>query len=464
MNGRWMGRMGVAYLLVHGLSAQAQQPVPYPATTGGEALRRFYEAPVKEMGEAADALHGITDQKVRQSLEPAMLAIIARDSSYKGVAVAMMLAEWNPDLALTAKEFRNLVPAIAQGLRNGNDVKEDGTQMPAAIVSVFLLARMNREAGLPIKKEMYACFNAPAKEPIEGESQECWTRGILALLIPTFGEEGIAEVARGLDSTDALMRVFALNGVSGTGELSVPEGWEISPEQLAAQREFARYWLPRMVELMADKDSRVEEAAWSAVGAVIKPADANPPLVEKLFALKAYGILAKLHPAATARLMTLALGADEAESRRARTALSGIGGPLVGELLGQLGKPGVSKETIVAILGKMGAGALPALAAAAKADPKSDAGAVATAAYAEVFEAQQAPIRGITGALQREHLTRWLFKMLMAQLEPMVPAAEAALPVLQEVAEKDADAGVRKLAQDMVERIKKETLPAKAGG
>jgi len=101
-------------------------------------------------------------------------------------------------------------------------------------------------------------------------------------MIPTFGEEGIAQVARGLDNRDPLMRAFALNGLTGTGSLSLTKGWAISEQQLAAQRASARRYLPRIIELVSDKNGQVTQAALEALVVVVKPSDATSQLIAKL--------------------------------------------------------------------------------------------------------------------------------------------------------------------------------------
>ena len=269
-------------LLVFCLSACTQHVVvAYPATSAGETLRRFYEAPDAKLQEFSRPLYDIQDHAVRDSLKPAMLSIIARDDSIKGFCIANILYDWDRDLLATAVEFRHLAPALAQGLRNGNYLPMDPPRA-SAVASTLMLGCMNREAAYPIRRDMYACFNAPLRTPIEGESNDCYTRYLLALMIPTFGEEGIAQVARGLDNRDPLMRAFALNGLTGTGSLSLTKGWAISEQQLAAQRASARRYLPRIIELVSDKNGQVTQAALEALVVVVKPSDATSQLIAKL--------------------------------------------------------------------------------------------------------------------------------------------------------------------------------------
>ena len=278
----WAARACLRLLLVFCLSACTQHAVvAYPATSAGETLRQFYEAPDAKLLEFSRPLYEMQDHAVRDSLKPAMLSIVARDDSIKGFCIANILYDWDRDLLATAVEFRHLAPALAQGLRNGNYLPMDPPRA-SAVTSTLLLWSMNREAAFPIRRDMYACFNAPLRTPIEGESNDCYTRYLLALMIPTFGEEGIAQVARGLDNPDSLMRAFALNGLTETGSLSLPKGWAISEQQLAAQRASARRYLPRIIELVSDQDGQVIKAAQEALAMVVQPSDVTPQLIPKL--------------------------------------------------------------------------------------------------------------------------------------------------------------------------------------
>ncbi len=459
----------LALLLPLALPACAHHAiVTYPATPDGKNLRLVYTAPhLKDVGDAISALQQMRDSATRDALKPAMLAIIAQDDSLNALTIALILSEWDPHLAATAPEFHHLIPALARGLRNGNDEQFDNYPTRInAVGATFLLARMSRDAAWPIRKDMYYAFDAPVKSPIKGESADCWTRYILVQMLPCFGEDAVPALICGVDHHDAWVRQCAFEALSMTQPIPYAEGWQIPADQLAAKSPSARAALPKLATYLWDADAKVRSKAAAAVGAVATLETLTPQVHDRLLELfkeaDPYGgvrsAIVSLHPVYMPFLLKTITTLDAPHRLAAAEVLVRVGRPAVPELIAALADdtyyaaPGNDyRDSIHGILNQIGPAAIPDLnqAAASAANPliRERAGLCLN----ENISNARKTIDNMIPELNNPNAGNRLDSI--RRLLPYAPYAANALPALQRLAVDDPDRQVRAAAAAAIEKI-----------
>lgn len=344
-----MSRPRIIFLLfLWGLASCAPR-IPYPATPAGSTLRDFYEAKRPDrleldspeqradLEKAYANLDHINDPATRESLKPAMLAIIRHDDSDRALHVAYLLCQWDHTLPRTAPEFRHLLPALARGLDAPNETDPDRPPQRewSALGSAFLFGQMGAEAAHPELNAIARRFHERLRYPIEGESPEAWTRYTLAKLLSMMGKDGIAALIDSLDGPPEVWHFAreALAEAAHFDEREVTNSFvTVTRAQLTSSTQALHEAMPQIVERLWDRNAQKAGMAAELLPSVVKSEELTPRMRQRLLDLLAdedayervARMLALYHPVFTPALLDYVTKPQDPHHQGAMLAIRAI--------------------------------------------------------------------------------------------------------------------------------------------